>query len=112
MRTRGAPEELVPTLRGLLREQDVALVPEALETMQDLLRGSLAQPRLYWVPLTAFAVCALARPAPEGVRCSIGVRLSVCVPWIQTLGRGPAGDDGLGSWVWPSRCAWPGCWST
>jgi putative ABC transport system permease protein len=59
VRTSGDPAALVPAVRAVLREADPTLAPEAVVPVHQLLRDSLAQPRLYSVLLAAFAGCAM-----------------------------------------------------
>jgi putative ABC transport system permease protein len=58
IRVAGDPAALAANVRGLLQQLDPTLAPSALVPMQQLLSGSLAQPRLYAVLLASFAVCA------------------------------------------------------
>jgi predicted permease len=90
VRTSGDPRALAPVVRAVLREADPALAPEAIVPMSQLVRDSLAQPRLYSVLLAAFAACALAvagvglfgslsfgvalRTREIGVRLALGAR--------------------------------------
>jgi predicted permease len=60
VRTSGDPLALVPAVRALLREADPALAPGAIVPMSQLVRDSLARPRLYSMLLGLFAACALA----------------------------------------------------
>jgi len=60
VRTGGAPEALVPTLRALVAEQEPALALGSIRTMQDMVETSLARPRLYSLLLGLFAACAIA----------------------------------------------------
>jgi predicted permease len=59
VRTAGDPAALAPALHTIVRGADPALVPEAIATMTDRLRGTLAQPRLYALLLATFAGAAI-----------------------------------------------------
>lgn len=60
VRTSTDPAALAPVVRALLREADPSLAPDAIVPMSQLVRDSLARPRLYSVLLAVFAACALA----------------------------------------------------
>jgi predicted permease len=90
VRTDGRPAELVPALRGIVREADDGLAVESVMTMETRVLESLARPRLYALLLGAFAVVAVtiagaglfgvlsysvARRTREiGVRSALGAR--------------------------------------
>ncbi len=98
VRTRDRPEAIAPILRAAVREQDSALVPDSVQTMEQRLLGSLAQPRLYSVLFGAFATCALliaavglfgllsqavtVRTREIGVRVALGARRAEIVGLI------------------------------
>ena len=60
VRTTTDPRALVSIVRSIVREVAPAAPIDRIQTMQDLVSGSLAQPRLYAVLLGTFAACALA----------------------------------------------------
>jgi hypothetical protein len=90
VRTDGDPAALAPVLDRLIREQDRALVPQSVMTMEAKLGASLARPRLYAALLGGFAgfavlVCGLGlygamsqnvaqRRRELGVRAALGAR--------------------------------------
>ncbi len=59
VRTAGDPNDLVGTLRSLVREQDPSVALQSVMTMDARLGTTLAKPRLYAVVLGAFAGFAL-----------------------------------------------------
>jgi putative ABC transport system permease protein len=63
VRTPGDPTRLSMALHTAVREADARLVPEAVMTMEDRVRTSLARPRLYAVLLGSFAGAALLMAA-------------------------------------------------
>jgi predicted permease len=63
LRTRGDPIALAPTVRALLRQQDAALSPSAMTTMEALIRQSLFLRRVYSTMTAAFALVAASMAA-------------------------------------------------
>ena len=59
VRTVGDPQQLAPTLRSLLRDEDPSLVLDSIMTMEDRVLTSLAKPRTYAVLLGGFAAFAV-----------------------------------------------------
>jgi len=59
VRTPGNPRALTADLRTAIREADVALVADAIATMEDRILTGLARPRLYLILFGGFAVVAL-----------------------------------------------------
>ena len=59
VRTAGPPEELVPSLRQVIRERDPQLPLYAIGTFRQIVAEALAQPRFNLRLLGAFAFCAL-----------------------------------------------------
>jgi putative ABC transport system permease protein len=59
-RTSSDPTWLVPTLRGIVSEQDPAALVESVTTLEDRVWASLARPRLNAVLVAGFALFALA----------------------------------------------------
>ncbi len=60
VRTTEPPQALIASLRALVHEQDETLVLEGVHTMEQLVRGSLAEPQLYSLLFGFFAFCSLA----------------------------------------------------
>src|SRR5260221_1937092 len=60
VRTRSDPRALVPSLRSIVREAAPGAPVDSIQTMEDLVSGSLSRPRLYAVLLGTFAAFALA----------------------------------------------------
>jgi putative ABC transport system permease protein len=60
VRTATDPRALVPSVRSIVREDAPGAPIDSIQTMEDLVSGSLAQPRLYAVLLGTFAAFALA----------------------------------------------------
>ncbi|HEX9366317.1 MAG TPA: FtsX-like permease family protein, partial [Vicinamibacterales bacterium] len=60
VRTRSDPRALVPSLRAIVREAAPGAPVDSIQTMEDLVSGSLSRPRLYAVLLGTFAAFALA----------------------------------------------------
>ena len=58
-RTSDDPVALIPTLRGILREQSDALPVDSIMTMEERLRAGLRGARLTAMLVAAFATCAL-----------------------------------------------------
>jgi predicted permease len=106
VRTTANPADLVPTLRSLVRQQDASLALDAVSTMENLVRISLSQPRLYAVLLAGFAMFALAiagvglfgvlgyavaqRSREIGVRTALGARPMDIVGLVLRQGLGIA----------------------
>jgi putative ABC transport system permease protein len=59
VRTAGDPLALVPTLRGLAKQEDASLVFDSIRTLEDTVMTTLARPRLYAALIAAFAAFAL-----------------------------------------------------
>ena len=59
IRTNGSPEALLPSIRQRIHEMDAGLALANVNTMDQWLSNSAAQPRLNTVLLTAFAAVAL-----------------------------------------------------
>lgn len=59
VRTANDPGALIPTLRGLVREEDPSLALDSVMTMEERVGASLARPRSYAVLLGGFAMFAL-----------------------------------------------------
>lgn len=59
LRTSRDPADLAVLLRGIVSETDRSLALGSISTMEDRLRGSLAEPRLYAVLSTAFGAFTL-----------------------------------------------------
>jgi len=59
VRVQGDPRALIDPFRGILQEQDPAIMIDSVMTMEDRLSTSLAKPRLYAVLLGTFASSAL-----------------------------------------------------
>lgn len=59
VRTAVDPVALVPTLRALARQEDPAVVIDAVMTLDDRVLTSLARPRLYAILIGGFAAAAL-----------------------------------------------------
>jgi putative ABC transport system permease protein len=113
VRTASAPASYADALRRLVRAQDDGLAFDSMITLEDRLRDSLAEPRLYALLLVAFAVSALIvagvglfavlsysvsqRAREIGVRSAIGARPIDIVRLVmgQALGLAAAGV-GLG----------------
>jgi predicted permease len=90
VRTDGDPAALTPVVERLIREQDRALAPQSVMTMEAKLGASLARPRLYAALLGGFAgfavlVCGIGlygamsqsvtqRRRELGVRAALGAR--------------------------------------
>lgn len=109
LRTATAPAAFGDTLRRLVRDQDDSLAFDSIVTLEDRLRDSLAEPRLYALLLVAFAVSALVvagvglfavlsysvtqRAREIGVRSAIGARPIDIVRLVlsQALGMAAAG---------------------
>jgi predicted permease len=90
VRTDKDPSALVPILERLVREQDRAIAPEKVMTMEAKLGASVSRPRLYALLLTGFAgfavlICGIGlfgamsqsvtqRRREIGVRAALGAR--------------------------------------
>jgi predicted permease len=59
VRSSGEPEQLIPTLRGIVREIDPDLAISRITPMEDLLAQSVAQPRFSMFLLILFSVLAV-----------------------------------------------------
>jgi putative ABC transport system permease protein len=113
VRTEGDPAALGSTLERLIREQDRAIAPQAVMTMEAKLGNSLSRPRLYATLLAGFAgfavlVCGIGlfgvmaqtvtqRRREIGIRAALGarplglVRLVVGQALVLTLAGAAAG---------------------
>jgi len=60
VRTESDPRAIVPALRAIVREAAPGAPIDSIQTMEDMVSGSLAKPRLYAVLLGTFAAFALA----------------------------------------------------
>jgi putative ABC transport system permease protein len=60
VRTGSDPRALVPSLRAIVRQAAPGAPIDSIQTMEDLVSGSLSRPRLYAVLLGTFAAFALA----------------------------------------------------
>jgi putative ABC transport system permease protein len=60
VRTGSDPRAVVPSLRSIVRETAPGAPLDSIQTMEDLVSGSLSRPRLYAVLLGTFAAFALA----------------------------------------------------
>lgn len=63
IRTSVPSQSLVPSLRSVIKSAAPTLEPASFHTMEDLVAGSVAQPRFYTVLLTSFALLALVLAA-------------------------------------------------
>jgi putative ABC transport system permease protein len=60
LRTTGDPVDVAPSLRSTITELDANLVPADVQTLEDVVETSVAQPRLLMTLMTLFAIVALA----------------------------------------------------